>query len=198
MLDLRDPKANREYYVTRCYGDSAPLRDPANYERPRLQFLWQQACSPVLDIGCSTGDFSAFLAEHGHSVVGVDPSLRQIVTAEERYGGIARLHFTQDFAEDYCRSVRRLFGKAKPFKTALAGDVIEHIPDVDAFISALRSVADTVVLTTPCGPWDSPEHIHIFSAEDGQALARKFGGTCRVISDRDGKDRWLGLLIPGA
>lgn len=40
--------------------------------------------SPVLDVGCGTGELSLFLARHGHDVLGIDLSTTAIRQAEEK------------------------------------------------------------------------------------------------------------------
>jgi SAM-dependent methyltransferase len=40
--------------------------------------------SPVLDVGCGTGELALFLARHGHDVLGIDLSARAIRQAREK------------------------------------------------------------------------------------------------------------------
>ncbi|MFO8114753.1 MAG: class I SAM-dependent methyltransferase [Halorubrum sp.] len=40
--------------------------------------------SPVLDVGCGTGELSLFLARHGHDVLGIDLSMTAIRQAKEK------------------------------------------------------------------------------------------------------------------
>ena len=42
--------------------------------------------SPVLDVGCGTGELSLFLARHGHDVLGIDLSAKAIQQAKEKAG----------------------------------------------------------------------------------------------------------------
>ena len=93
----------------------------------------------LLDIGCGGGLIAEPLARLGASVTGLDPSPENIETA--------RLHAeAQALPIDYViGSSDELAAQERRFECVIALEVIEHVPDVAAF---LQSCAD---LTEPGG-----------------------------------------------
>ena len=78
----------------------------------------------ALDIGCGTGPFTAVLAEHMDSIVGVDISLEELVLARKRLDEMGFQH-VQLVA---CCAEKLPFGK-DAFDFTHAMDVIEHVRD---------------------------------------------------------------------
>ena len=67
-----------------CMGDNS---NPFHREvvRPGVtELLSPQACDVILDIACGNGNYSAFLAERGISVVAFDYSENMIALAKKR------------------------------------------------------------------------------------------------------------------
>ena len=89
----------------------------------------------VLDIGCGGGLIAEPLARLGASVTGLDPSPENIA--------IARRHAdARGLAIDYVAgNSDELAAKGRRFDCVIALEVIEHVPDVAAF---LKSCADLV------------------------------------------------------
>jgi 2-polyprenyl-6-hydroxyphenyl methylase/3-demethylubiquinone-9 3-methyltransferase len=83
----------------------------------------------VLDIGCGGGLVSEPVVRLGASVTGIDPAAENIAAA----GAHAA---TQDMAIDYraCR-VEDLVAEGRSFDCVLCLEVVEHVPDVAAFLT---------------------------------------------------------------
>lgn len=103
-------------------------RDPAD-ERP-LEGL----C--LLDVGCGGGLLTEPLALAGAEALGVD--------AGERTIEIASAHATKTGAPvRYERAtVERLAAEGRRFDIVLAMEIVEHVADLDLFLSACRAVLD--------------------------------------------------------
>jgi 2-polyprenyl-6-hydroxyphenyl methylase/3-demethylubiquinone-9 3-methyltransferase len=89
----------------------------------------------ILDIGCGGGILSEPLARLGASMVGVDPSEKNI--------DVAKLHAEQsDLEIDYRSSTaEQLSADGEIFDLVLAMEVVEHVADVPLFV---RSCGDMV------------------------------------------------------
>ncbi|MFO7477667.1 MAG: bifunctional 2-polyprenyl-6-hydroxyphenol methylase/3-demethylubiquinol 3-O-methyltransferase UbiG [Methyloceanibacter sp.] len=85
----------------------------------------------VLDIGCGGGLVAEPLARLGAEVTGIDPAPENIEAAKAHAEG-ARLEITYlaGTAEDFAASGQR-------FDTVLLLEVVEHVPDVPAFLEAV-------------------------------------------------------------
>jgi len=88
----------------------------------------------LLDIGCGGGILSVPMARLGAEVVGVDPSSTNIA--------VARLHAERGgLAIDYhAGTAEALFSRGEQFDIVLAMEVVEHVPDLGAFIAAAASL----------------------------------------------------------
>jgi 2-polyprenyl-6-hydroxyphenyl methylase/3-demethylubiquinone-9 3-methyltransferase len=80
----------------------------------------------ILDVGCGKGRFAARLAERGARVVGVDISEAMLTAAE----GLTRVRAAS----------RRLPFADASFDCAMAVEVLEHLPSVEATLAELRRV----------------------------------------------------------
>ncbi len=107
--------------VSQNYG-----RDPKSH-RP-LESL------RILDIGCGGGLLSEPVARMGADVVGADASERNI--------GIARTHAAQTGVEVDYRAItaEALVAAGETFDVVLNMEVVEHVADVDFFISTCASM----------------------------------------------------------
>lgn len=85
----------------------------------------------VLDIGCGGGLVAEPLARLGAEVTGIDPAPENIEAAKAHAEG-ARLEITYlaGTAEDFAASGQR-------FDAVLLLEVVEHVPDVPAFLEAV-------------------------------------------------------------
>lgn len=88
----------------------------------------------ILDIGCGGGILSEPLARLGASMVGVDPSEKNIE--------VAKLHAEQsDLAIDYrCSTAEQLSADGESFDLVLAMEVVEHVSDVPLFVRSCGSM----------------------------------------------------------
>jgi len=91
----------------------------------------------VLDIGCGGGVLCEPLAQLGASVTGVDPAVSAINVAQRhaRESGIP---------VDYrCNTIEGLARAGERFDAVLAMEVIEHVADVDVFLSGCANLVHT-------------------------------------------------------
>jgi 2-polyprenyl-6-hydroxyphenyl methylase/3-demethylubiquinone-9 3-methyltransferase len=88
----------------------------------------------LLDIGCGGGILSEPMARLGAEVVGLDPSEANIA--------IARLHAKKSgLAIDYrATTAESLVESGERFNVVLAMEVVEHVTDVSAFITAAAAL----------------------------------------------------------
>jgi 2-polyprenyl-6-hydroxyphenyl methylase/3-demethylubiquinone-9 3-methyltransferase len=88
----------------------------------------------IVDIGCGGGLVSEPLARLGASVTGIDPAHENIQAA--------RAHAGQSGLDiDYCACrVEDLSGEGAQFDAVVALEVVEHVPDVRAFLAVCASV----------------------------------------------------------
>lgn len=114
-----------------------PIR--LGYIREQLVGTQNQSLKPfeglrVLDIGCGGGLLSIPMARLGADVVGVDASARNIEVAKiaGQKQGVA-VDFRASTAED-------LAAAGEKFDVILNMEVIEHVADVDAFLSACAAM----------------------------------------------------------
>ena len=99
--------------------------------------------APVLDAGCGSGEFTAFLADLGFTVTGVDISATAIAQAQQRCRGVrfevASLKTGLPFADE-------------EFAAVWCSEVLEHLFDVHGALAELNRVLQPggrLVLTTP-------------------------------------------------
>jgi len=128
------------------HGKMAPLH---KFNPVRLGFIRDAACRRfgrdckrldslkglrVLDIGCGGGILSEPLARLGADVVGADPSDTNI--------GVAQLHAAESsLAIDYRATTAEALSEAgERFDIVMAMEVVEHVADVNLFVSLVASM----------------------------------------------------------
>jgi 2-polyprenyl-6-hydroxyphenyl methylase / 3-demethylubiquinone-9 3-methyltransferase len=83
----------------------------------------------AVDVGCGGGLISEPLARLGAAVTGIDPGDTNIAVARDHAAG-------QDLAIDYrVAEVRDLVREGKTFDLVVCLEVVEHVPDVPAFVA---------------------------------------------------------------
>ncbi len=96
----------------------------------------------ILDLGCGEGYGCAALASVARLVVAADRDLDAVAHAQQKYA-------QPNLAFVVCDAQHLPFQSAS-FDTAVSFEVIEHIPNVRAFLHALKRVARArVLLSTP-------------------------------------------------
>jgi 2-polyprenyl-6-hydroxyphenyl methylase/3-demethylubiquinone-9 3-methyltransferase len=130
----------REWWDTK-----GPMRALHKLNPVRLRYIRDQACRSfgrdpraphpftdltVLDVGCGGGVLSEPLARLGAKVTGLDPAATNI--------SVAKLHAERaGLAIDYRSDpVEAAAGRGERFDLVLAMEVVEHVMDVPAFVSA--------------------------------------------------------------
>jgi len=128
----------------------------------------------VLDAGCGTGRYTAWLLDHGAQVIGIDTSPAMLRYAQERTDGRAELRLADlshplDFLSDAA------------FDLVLSALVIHYVEDIDALFAEFRRVLrpeGLLVFSTghPFGDFLYFKTENYFATEAVGAYWRGFGG----------------------
>ncbi len=95
----------------------------------------------VLEIGCGLGYFAYALSQDGFNAAGVDISEKAVHWAREHYG-----------PRYSCKTLHDLKAQSLKYDAVIMNQLIEHVPDVHAFIAdalELLSPGGELLLTTP-------------------------------------------------
>jgi SAM-dependent methyltransferase len=147
----------------------------AFYEWPALLALLPEVGGlRVLDAGCGTGRYTAWLLDHGAQVVGIDASPAMLRHAQERVGGRAELRLA-----DLSRPLDFLGDAA--FDLVLSALAIHYVGDIDALFAEFRRVlrpAGLLVFSTghPFGDYLYFKSENYFATEAVGAAWHGFGG----------------------
>ena len=129
----------------------------------------------VLEIGCATGELiDAVPVQAGGRKLGMDISDANVAAARARFPGV----------EFRCGDFRE--ARDETFDAVLMSDVLEHVPDDEAFLRDAAALGDTVLVNLPLednwlnrhrayGPDDVSGHLRRYSLADGLALVERAG-----------------------
>jgi 2-polyprenyl-6-hydroxyphenyl methylase/3-demethylubiquinone-9 3-methyltransferase len=137
--------ARFERMAARWWDADGPMRALHRLNPVRLAYIRDAACRTfardprapfplsgltVLDVGCGGGILSEPLARLGATVTGLDPAAANIA--------VAKLHAERaGLSIDYRgETVEEVVGWGERFDLVLAMEVVEHVPDVEAFIAS--------------------------------------------------------------
>jgi len=201
-VDEEHYQSSREDYLIYLYH-LATYRFSLSYVRSKR----------ILDFGCGTGYGTALIAPECKSVIGADISADAIRYASSKYSD-PRVQFVV---------VKNVEEEDLPFRegefdVVLSLQVIEHIKDIDRYLSEIYrvlKVGGVFIAATPDRttrllsfqkPWNR-FHVKEYSAESlGRILTKRFrsvklfqmGGTSKIIDfelTRTRRVRWLTLPI---
>jgi ubiquinone/menaquinone biosynthesis C-methylase UbiE len=133
----------------------------------------------VLDLGCGEGYGSDALARAARFVVAADYSRDAVAHARQKYA-------RPNLAFVVCDAQHLPF-RAESFETIISFEVIEHIPNVRAYLEEIRRVsvaASAVILSTPNRalrllPFQKPWNRFHLREYDARGLARVLGALFR-------------------
>jgi SAM-dependent methyltransferase len=152
------------------------LEDYLVYLKHAAMYAFAQAFvadKRVLDLGCGEGYGSAILVRAARFVVAADYDRDAVAHAARKYAG-ARLAFV------VCDAQRLPFRRAV-FGAIISYEVIEHIPNVSAYLNEIKRVGSFALISTPNAalrllpfqkPWNR-FHLREYAA---RAFARELRG----------------------
>jgi SAM-dependent methyltransferase len=129
----------------------------------------------VLEIGCATGELIAAVpVRRGGRKLGMDISAANVAAAQARFPAV----------EFRCGDFRECGHET--FDAVIMSDVLEHVPDDEAFLRDAAALGDTVLVNLPLednwlnrnrayGPDDVSGHLRRYSLADGLALFERAG-----------------------
>ena len=129
----------------------------------------------VLEIGCATGELiGAVPVQAGGRKLGMDISAANVAAARSRFPDI----------EFRCGDFREARGER--FDAVIMSDVLEHVPDDEAFLRDAAALGETVLVNLPLednwlnrnrayGPDDVSGHLRRYSRAEGLALFERAG-----------------------
>ena len=202
-----------EVYRGELFSDRARMA-----ARARIGWICERVeGNRVLDVGCSQGIISILLARQGKIVTGIDVNkesidyaLNEAVKEDEEIR--ARLNFIHGDFQDYGF-------ESESFDTVILGQVLEHVSNPTSLLEVtwrLCKPDGRVIVTTPFGFLDHPDHKHtyylssfsvtvapFFQLEDLEIVYKRicFAGSPReniASSDSDAMEliniHWLGEI----
>jgi ubiquinone/menaquinone biosynthesis C-methylase UbiE len=171
----------RDYYEELWEGLPAELHPPDVSLRRTFALDNVHAGDRVLDLGCGEGDFTAWLAEAGAQVLGVDVAEAALRRARHRHPGV-------EF------ELAPIDGELPlpdgSYDVVWASEVIEHVSDTGRWLSEVRRVlapGGRLLVTTPSHGrlrlalggierYSEPlgDHLHLYSARSLRGLLEEF------------------------
>ncbi len=105
------------------------IADATGSQEKTIRAFLRDGVHAALDVGCGTGEKTAFIARHAGETVGIDPHAGQVQEAQVRYGG-RHLCFQTAQAEALCFA-------AASFDAVFFNESLHHVP-VNHQLTALR------------------------------------------------------------
>ncbi|HJZ10503.1 MAG TPA: class I SAM-dependent methyltransferase [Acidobacteriota bacterium] len=136
--------------------------------------------APILDFGCGSGALVKLLRNRGKEAYGIEIERKEIVDAIPRD--------VADFITLYDGKLPLNFSKNE-FKSTIASEVLEHLPDHEEYLKEVwRITEDVVVITVPdmsaipvcfphnVVPWHLLEstHVNFFNQVSLELLLKKY------------------------
>ncbi len=134
----------------------------------------------LLDVGCGTGDFLLTCKNDGWKVTGVEPNTKARISAENKLSG--------EPASEIYSEINQLKNESQ-FDIITLWHVLEHVPNLDIYIEALKSRLKpngTLIVAVPnfksydanyykqfWAAYDVPRHLWHFSKKSIQGLFAK-------------------------
>jgi spore maturation protein CgeB/SAM-dependent methyltransferase len=158
-------------------------------EKTRARVHWitsQVKGERVLDLGTSEGITAILLAREGFHVTGIDINSDAIAYAQTLLEKEDKI--TQSRVRFNCKNIYEI-EKLKSFDTIIVGEVIEHICNIENFISKIlekfASSSSRIVFTTPFGVFPDKDHKHSIFISDMWKYLSPYGEFSH-ISTKDG------------
>ncbi len=143
----------------------------------------------ILDIGCGTGDFLKACKNKNWHVIGVEPNKNARVLAKNKLGILETTNLTYtDFKPKIFDSIKSI-EKNKQFDIISMWHVLEHIPDLENYITQLKKLLKpngTLLIAVPnyksfdakhykefWAAYDVPRHLWHFSQKAISILFKK-------------------------
>ena len=170
----------------------------------------------ILDIGCATGQFLNYMAEHGWNTTGIEPDEKTRVHAISEYG-------LKVYPEEQLNVLQK-----SSFDVITMWHVLEHVAELNTRTEQLKNLLKpqgTLIIAVPnCNAYDAkkygefwagydlPRHLYHFTKEDVKLLLENHGFTIvnimpmrfdafyvSLLSEKykSGKMRWLPALWNG-
>ena len=174
----------QNYHGSQMYG----RKEEAKIRRARKRiekYMSKDNGARFLDVGCNHGYAVKAALDLGWDAHGIDVDAQTIAAAAARFGDG---YFTASTIENFAAP-----GTGRQFDTVYTSEVIEHVPDVDAFIDAISKLLThrgRLFLTTPdaghfrvprrfdtWGTVKPPLHLHYFTKDGMSQLLRRHGFT---------------------
>ena len=120
------------------------------FRRQTLRFLARHLTPTMtlIDIGCSTGDLAAAVAEKTAKVVGIDHELPKIEIARQRHRH-ANLEFVHEDAFAYLERHSQVDPPQAPFDVLTLTHVLEHLDQPEEFLRKFTGFFNSVFVEVP-------------------------------------------------
>ena len=118
------------------WNPQGPMRPLHAMNPARIGFVNARiaAASRILDVGCGAGLAAEALARMGHSVLGIDQAEVALAAAQDHAAGLGL-----DLSYR-CARAEQLTAEPERFAVITALEIIEHVPDPQAFLHSLASL----------------------------------------------------------